>query len=373
MAKRGMTINRDELRGLLLGMIAPAPHFDPVRLRRLTGVEWEAFNQIASENGLEPMLDWCHGKLGVDWGAPVPIVARWRESARQSALRSLRIEQTLLRVAELLDEAAIPYAVLNGAALAWSVYPSPSLRTMRDVDILVGHELARAAYAKLSGAEFKLAGASQDAAQSGRDYERHFPPLASPVFDINVKLHFRLQNPASADPNTGHGYQAEAVLTRRIFERVRDRQIATLSPTDLALHVAVRAAYGHRFNHCPTLRSDFGLLARARPIDWGRFWRMAGEGGWTRGCQVAIALAAQAYGPLPRGAMTADENLITADMIEDAKRHLLRKPPERRPRRIGRWLMDGARRALGMPTREVTLRGERHDPLTLRRLGPASD
>jgi len=59
-------------------------------------------------------------------------------SHHQAAMAAdLRLEQKVLAVASLFDEAGVPMRVLKGPAAAHLDYPDPSLRSFGDVDVLV--------------------------------------------------------------------------------------------------------------------------------------------------------------------------------------------------------------------------------------------
>ncbi|MFW6041801.1 MAG: nucleotidyltransferase family protein, partial [Guyparkeria sp.] len=49
----------------------------------------------------------------------------------------LTLEATLLRVADLLDEAGVPFRVLKGLAVVHLDYPDPALREFGDLDLLI--------------------------------------------------------------------------------------------------------------------------------------------------------------------------------------------------------------------------------------------
>ncbi len=55
----------------------------------------------------------------------------------QAMASVLALEATLLRVADLLDEAEVPFRVLKGAAVAHLDYPDPALREFGDIDLLI--------------------------------------------------------------------------------------------------------------------------------------------------------------------------------------------------------------------------------------------
>ncbi|MFW6091835.1 MAG: nucleotidyltransferase family protein, partial [Actinomycetota bacterium] len=55
----------------------------------------------------------------------------------QAMASVLRLEATLLHVADLLDEAGVSYRVLKGPAVAHLDYPDPALREFGDLDLLI--------------------------------------------------------------------------------------------------------------------------------------------------------------------------------------------------------------------------------------------
>ena len=58
-------------------------------------------------------------------------------TARSWLTHDLWVERELLRIADVLTGAGIPFRVLKGVALANSVYADPALRVFGDIDILV--------------------------------------------------------------------------------------------------------------------------------------------------------------------------------------------------------------------------------------------
>ena len=98
-------------------------------------------------------------------------------------------EQTsaLTEVLDAFQRASIDTIVLKGAALAWTIYPSPALRPMNDVDLLVPPAAARSAQLLLRQIGFE---AQVDARRFGRN--AHHLPIASRSQNgvtISVEIH----------------------------------------------------------------------------------------------------------------------------------------------------------------------------------------
>ena len=77
----------------------------------------------------------------------------------------------LAEILEAFQHASIETIVLKGAALAWTIYPSPELRPMSDIDLLVTPAAARTAQLLLRSLRF-------DADMAGRRFGRNAHHLA---------------------------------------------------------------------------------------------------------------------------------------------------------------------------------------------------
>lgn len=94
----------------------------------------------------------------------------------------------LAEVLEAFRRASIDTIVLKGAALAWTIYPSPSLRPMSDVDLLVPPVAARTAQLLLRQLRFEAQQVSSR--RFGRN--AHHLPIASRSQNgvtISVEIH----------------------------------------------------------------------------------------------------------------------------------------------------------------------------------------
>ena len=62
------------------------------------------------------------------------------------------------------------------------------------------------------------------------------------------------------------------------------------------IHLIVHTVCDHRFNNGPLLLSDLAFLLDTQVIDWPLFWTLAGRGGHTRACVLALGLMARYWG-----------------------------------------------------------------------------
>lgn len=136
----------------LLRLCARA-HGDPTAYGRLA----EAAARLPTWTGL-PALAEAHGLGPLSYAhlvhAGVELPSDIRRQLLASAVRHREANRVRFRtLAEILDafgEAGIPVIVLKGAALAHILYPSPGLRPLSDIDLLVDARLGARAQATLA-------------------------------------------------------------------------------------------------------------------------------------------------------------------------------------------------------------------------------
>ena len=291
-----MAQSHDSLRDLLLDLIAIHRKVDADRVRALGAEDWARMLSMARQHRLEPLLHWRLKHEHADVPAPDEVRQALAASYRSAARGALLKQNELANVSRILRGAGIAFIALKGAYLAYAVYPNPAMRPLRDLDLLVRHDDALAAYQAL------LDGGCRRLPQYGRDPraaladKKHLPQLLSQAGDICVELHARLLGP----DRVGFEHVDDAgIWQRRIERRAGTETLWHLAPTDLLLHLIFHAAYDHKLNNGPLTLCDLYYLINKREIDWPLFWRLADEGGWTRGCLLLLKMAERYYGDLP--------------------------------------------------------------------------
>ena len=146
---------------------------------------WAALAADAEAHGLAPLAHLC---LGPHRDA-TPEATMQQLDALMLRHRLWHRERTvvLADVLEAFQRASIDAIVLKGAALAWTIYASPALRPMSDVDLLLPPAAVRTAQLLLRQLRF-------EAQVSGRRFGRnaHHLPIASRSQNgvtISVEIH----------------------------------------------------------------------------------------------------------------------------------------------------------------------------------------
>lgn len=154
-------------------------------LRQLNGdiEDWRLLLTQAEQEGVTPLL----AKHLLESGSIYPAWVKRSlhvvlERHQQLAEARTRV---LLEVLDLFRQEGIPFLVLKGGALAYTIYPDPSSRPMRDIDLLLSrHEVDRAHDL------LKAHGFRQEKAVIPKDHF-HLPPLYYQIgkTSVCVELH----------------------------------------------------------------------------------------------------------------------------------------------------------------------------------------
>lgn len=131
----------------------------PVFYDRLAGLldkfeEWESLPAEAEKHGMAPLLyrHLCY------LGATIPQSVRWLLVGLN--LKHRHADQvrrrTLSEILERFEAEGITTLLLKGMALAYLVYPEPSLRTMSDIDLLVDKTQIKKAHQLLTALRFEM-------------------------------------------------------------------------------------------------------------------------------------------------------------------------------------------------------------------------
>ncbi len=146
---------------------------------------WDRVPHDAEANHLAPLLDVFLRTH--DHNAPEAVVRQLRALALRHAAWHRTRTAALLEILGEFDRLSIDALVLKGAALAWMIYPSPSLRPMADLDVMVPRARAGEAQAALGRLGF---GAEPEPRRFRRN--AHHLPVAQRLDDglpVNVEIH----------------------------------------------------------------------------------------------------------------------------------------------------------------------------------------
>ena len=169
------------------------PDAQAARLKQaLAGLNnWTPLLNEAERNGLSALL--YHHIKTHELPAPDHALRVLRALVvRHKHAHQARME-VLEEIIKALDERGIPVVLLKGAALVQTVYPSPELRPMSDLDLLVPPE-----HAARAQRELQRLGFNAPMTQRARAYQHHHLPIAHKQvhgLTMQIEIHRRLLPP----------------------------------------------------------------------------------------------------------------------------------------------------------------------------------
>jgi hypothetical protein len=240
---------------LLLECARACPDLARVRDAAADVGDWDAELDQAVSHGVAPLLYW-----GVNQACPeaVPpaVLDRLRTHFRASAGRSLQLTGELLNLVSHFESASIQVVFFKGPAAAWSLYETPALREMSDLDLLVHPADAPRAVDLLVACGCRpVYSIDRRFFRSGREL-----PLTSPA-GAAIDLHWSL-----APSHFCHGLDMDGIWTRLAPVQVAGHAVQTLGNEDLLTFLCV---HGAKHGWCSLhWLSDLARLIDRAAIDW---------------------------------------------------------------------------------------------------------
>jgi len=209
-------------------------------------IVWPRLEGLAAHNLVMPIVYHVIGGTHL----PPEFNDRWNQQAIGIDLHYARARAAALKLCRFLEGAGIPSVVLRGMALADSLYPSPALRPMVDVDILVNPDARHTlrAVLKREGLSPVLVLRSQ---------------LVYKIDEVVFEIHWSFLTPKryrdTVDP-------AEWLASRRPL-RGWNGMAFGLSPENELIGLACHSFIHHELEGLLSL-VDIGLAAHVEGLDW---------------------------------------------------------------------------------------------------------
>ncbi len=249
-------------------------------------------------NGIERLVDDLHDRRALRvHGVQLLAARRWRALGRpvppdlradeqRAAVAALAVPLVLARIRSALDG---PVVLIKGPEIA-ARYPTPTLRPLGDIDLLVPDPAV--AHKSLLAAGFEVDWGNES------NLPHHLPPLRWPGSPLPVEVHGTLRAPTWVNVPTHDDLTTAAVPTL-----AHAPGILTLAPLDHAMVVAA-----HGWGHGPFSRLldlvDIAVLTagsdRTRLAARADVWGMRHLWSATIAVVDALLLAGSPPPPLPR-------------------------------------------------------------------------
>ena len=291
----------------------------------VSDADWQALDRLAEDHRLQPCLHGRHERGEIS-GIPDSVAHRWRDATRANAMTILSQRRALLQAVDTLAVEGIGCVALKGAALAWTVWPNPAERQMRDIDLLVAKDNAAKAYDALRATGWQAPGL--DAAELSRfaEAETHLPPLYSSegvMCELHAHVWSRPPLPGSPMPVSDDGhFLGHARHSERLGAAIPCAE-------DMLAHLVVHAACSHLLNIGPMALVDVDLWCARKAIDWPAFWERARRDRFERPAGLIFALVDRWRRP---GFLTESQSpyAIPPELLDKAELLLVQDPDVRK-------------------------------------------
>lgn len=260
----------------------------------MTEADWQQVIVEAQRHGVAPFL-WYTLHTALDCPQlPPGIQETLRANYYTAAAHFMRREHELKEVLQTLASAGVPVVLLKGAAVAYSVYPNPVLRTMGDVDLWIPHAQLVPARQALHAIGYTVRSqedhrpqALQDALAGETRMMRDRPGAGL------VELHWNLY-PGEWLRHTTCIDEAKIWARSVPIEGMNMRR-----PTgeDLVLHASVHLAVNHQMS-IGVMRTmlDIALARRTCDIDWEALAHRAKEWKVATAVWLVLSLVSEFFG-----------------------------------------------------------------------------
>lgn len=270
------------------GVLTPGER--PATLTELTRLStWPALAAWLVQEGLGPLIYAAYQN-----GAP-EVVTAFKADYQRAVGEQAMYQVSLTHMLRGMASAEIPVVLLKGAALAYSAYPHPALRTMSDIDVWLHPQQIRQAMACIQDIGF-------------RHYDkdgRETPPRLSPGGKVKFNLPNWTNGGIELHTNPFAGVWLESLTTidgSSVWQRRQPLSVAgapawQLAPEDTLLQVGLHLMIGNQLGQA-VLRGliDLTLAVRSRPLDGAALAQRARAWGVSSAVWLALHLARQIFG-----------------------------------------------------------------------------
>ncbi|MDF2660702.1 MAG: hypothetical protein K0Q94_3493 [Paenibacillus sp.] len=245
---------------LLLSIVGMehAPDLPGHILRTSASIDWDQFIELTRHHRVYPLVYSNVSRLGKEL-LPQHVVQVLQQDYTNNTFQMLRLSAEMQMIGIKLDKSEIPYLLVKGPLLAERLYGDISLRTCKDLDILVADQDLERAGAVLRDAGYFAADA--DPATILTETREHHHSYIHPNKKIQIELHWRLNWKTWSEPTFD-----ELWARKRTFS-FKGVSVHSFGPEDLFLSLTTHGAR-HGWSRLRWL-SDIDKLM-AEELDWSR-------------------------------------------------------------------------------------------------------
>ncbi len=181
--------------------------------------DWDGFIKQIELNGLAPLFNkHLNDHSSLSDHLPKVVYMQFKALVVRHRLATEVREKAITEVLQAFDVAKLQAIALKGLALAYCIYPSPSLRPMRDIDLLVAKQRAAQAQQTLRDIGYKA-----EDRKTGSLYDHHHLPEASKTIDgmhMSLEVHHDALSGDVASSIAAHNLTEELIEFEINHQRV---------------------------------------------------------------------------------------------------------------------------------------------------------
>jgi hypothetical protein len=221
---------------LLLACMRPDP--DRSELARLSAeaeaIDWNHFIELAMHHRVYPLVYSSLSKLDMN-SFPDAVMQKLYMEYSRNTFQMLRLTAEMEKLCRAMNEQGIRTMMLKGPALTHSLFGDLSLRTSKDLDILIPPQDVERTEALLFALGYQL---SEDAPRvlNVLKWKTHHISFHHPHKHIQIEVHWRLNPDASGEP------PFEELWERRQTSPLTNYPIYYLGEADLFMYLASHGA-----------------------------------------------------------------------------------------------------------------------------------
>lgn len=191
----------------------------------LTDIDWNQFVELVRHHRVFPTLYISLQSLSTPL-IPADVLEALRQDYRRNTLTMLHLTAELRRICELLDHEGVRTLVLKGPLLAHELYGDTSLRTSKDLDLLIDVADIERAEAALLKHGYHIHNPKLRLLNDWK-WKDHHQSYSHPHKQVQVELHWRMH------PDSGSEASFEQLWEGRRVNRMTGYPIHGLSREQL--------------------------------------------------------------------------------------------------------------------------------------------
>ncbi|MCM3067782.1 nucleotidyltransferase family protein [Priestia flexa] len=200
---------------------------------QLQNIDWRLFLNLVHHHRCQPII-YLKLKDMPQTIVPLEVIQALQQTYTKNTFKMLQLSGEMEQISKLFAENEIKTLFLKGPALAHHLYGDISLRTSKDLDVLVRETdldkvdalLLASGYVK-GGAPFLL---------NGTKRKSHHVEYVHSQKKIQIEIHWRLHNPPVKEPSFDELWQ------RKSRSALTSSPVFFLGEEDLFLHLVVHGA-----------------------------------------------------------------------------------------------------------------------------------